>query len=216
MSRTHSTSLLLLLTGLHFSSALTPFWRSGILTKHTAALTLDKLPRTANPLLTAATPSDTKLDTNTWQPRLVRVSVVASILCAIDCTILPAMLVLVPALNLGGSSSAFLHKVSHQAAIWFVTPIGSAALAANWFQHRCNLVGVWGMAGLCLILLANLHLPHGLLPHTLEHALHAFHSVVSLTGCALLLSSQWYSNRLLRKMGKCCAHNHVHTHGHNH
>jgi hypothetical protein len=147
-------------------------------------------------------------ETKSWRSRLGRVSVVASVLCAIDCTVLPALLVLVPALNIAGVSSAGLHKITHLAAVWFVAPVGGAALTANWIAHRRNWVGAWGLSGLFLVLMANLHLPHGLLPHAVDHFVHTFHTLISLAGCALLLSSQWYSSRLHREAGKCCGHEH--------
>jgi hypothetical protein len=143
-----------------------------------------------------------------WQSRLGRVSAVASILCAVDCTVLPALLVIVPALNIAGASSAGLHEISHLVAVWFVAPVGGAALTANWFQHRRNWVGVWGLSGLLLVLFANLHLPHGFLPSPMYRMVHGFHSLISLAGCALLLSSQWYSTRLLQNAGRCCDHKH--------
>jgi len=198
---------------LQLSSALVPAGpaiRSGppVGVRMAAVAGPQKFPHRSNPhpaLLATNPPEPSK---TSWRSRLSRVSTVASILCAIDCTVLPAMLVLLPALNVGGVNSALLHKVSHLAAVWFVAPVGGAALAANFLQHRRLLVGACGACGLVLVLLANVHLPHGLLPHGAEHALHAYHTLISLTGCALLLTSQWYSARLLRQAGKCCDHDH--------
>ena len=105
-------------------------------------------------------------------------------------------------------------------ALWFVAPIGGAAVATNFLQHKRALVGAWGFAGVALVLLANVHLPHSLLgwhvPHALEHALHDNHRLINVAGCALLLSSQRYAHNLLEKMGACCGHDHGHGHGHSH
>ena len=67
-----------------------------------------------------------------------------------------------------------------------------------------------------LVLAANIHLPHSVLPHAIDHFLHAWHSTINVMGCALLLSSQRYAHTLLERMGKCCGHDHGHTHDHSH
>lgn len=143
-----------------------------------------------------------------WMQRINKVSNVASILCAIDCTVFPVLLTLMPILNLGSSGKyeVMLHAVSHKVALYFVAPVGGAAVGTNFAQHRNPLVLLWGLAGLSLVLLANVHL--AFLPHTLDHALHEWHSVINVMGCFTLLSSQWYSHRLLHKMGLDCGHSH--------
>jgi len=143
-----------------------------------------------------------------WMEKLNKISNVASILCAIDCTVFPVLLTLLPILNLGSSGKyeVLLHAVSHKVALYFVAPVGGAAVATNFLQHRNPLVLLWGMAGLSLVLLANVHL--AFLPHVVDHLLHEWHSLVNVMGCATLLSSQWYAHRLLHKMGKDCGHNH--------
>ena len=143
-----------------------------------------------------------------WVDRIGKASTIASVLCAIDCTVLPILIAALPLASLGGSAaaSAWLHKASHAAAIWFVAPVGGAALLANLLQHRKVLVGLWGLSGLSLVLFANLHLHF--LPHVIEALVHSYHSLINVAGCALLLSSQWYSHKLLHRMGKCCGHDH--------
>ena len=158
--------------------------------------------------------------------RLNRVSNFASFLCAIDCTVFPLLLTLLPLVSAASAwvnvdvASAWLHRASHAAALWFVGPVGGAAVVANVVQHRKWLVGLWGASGIALILLANIHLPHVLLgwhvPHAVEHFLHAKHTVINVVGCALLLSSQRYSHNLLEASGKCCDHGHGHSHSHSH
>eukprot|EP00965_Chrysotila_dentata_P195445 6176994-Pleurochrysis_carterae.AAC.1 len=147
--------------------------------------------------------------------KINKISTFASILCAIDCTVFPLLLALFPLLNLAGSSAAahaWLHRVSHAAALWFVAPVGGAAVLTNFLQHRRPTLAAWGISGLLCVLLANTHLH--MLPHAIEHLLHEYHSIVNVVGCALLLSSQFFSQRLLRRMGKCCGHDHSHDHAH--
>lgn len=201
-------TFLLVLSIPNLTSALVPVLRPSR-TSNSMAQIMPAAPslRNPEPALIASSTSDNN-ETRSWRSRLGRVSVVASILCVIDCTVLPALLLIVPALNIAGVSYAGLHKISHLTAVCFVAPVGGAALTANWFQHRRNWVGAWGLSGLLLVLVANLHLPHRLLPSLVYRVVHTFHSLVSLTGCALLLSSQLYSTRLLHDGGKCCGHEH--------
>uniref|UniRef100_A0A7S0Q838 MerC domain-containing protein n=1 Tax=Coccolithus braarudii TaxID=221442 RepID=A0A7S0Q838_9EUKA len=140
---------------------------------------------------------------------LLRISVFASVLCALDCTILPALLgvqaALGPTFGLGGCNGCneWLQDVSHACALWFVAPVGGGALLLNFLQHRKPLLAAWGGGGLLLIVLVNVHVQ---LPGIPVHILHSYHSPVNLLGCGLLLSSQWASHRVLRQMGKACAH----------
>ena len=157
----------------------------------------------------------------TWMQNINKASTFASILCAIDCTVFPILLALLPLVNVaGGGASVWLHHAAHAVAIWFVAPIGGAAVLSNALQHRKPLVLGWGLSGVLLVLLANVHLPHAILgwhvPHALEHFLHARHSMINIAGCGLLLSSQYYSHKILEAMGKCCGHDHGHSHDHGH
>lgn len=172
-------------------------------------------------LVAAAPSSPSPAASPTWLERLNSASRFASILCAIDCTVFPILLAVLPLINLSGAgASAWLHKAAHAVALYFVAPIGGAAVASNALQHKKLPIFAWGLSGLTLILLANIHLPHELLgwhvPHALEHFLHARHEVVNVMGCGLLLSSQWYAHKVLEKMGKCCGHEHGHGHSHSH
>ena len=150
-----------------------------------------------------------------WVDRLNKISTFASLLCAIDCTVFPILLALLPLINVAGPSAAWLHKAAHAVELYFVAPIGGAAVVSNALQHRKPLLFGWGLSGVALVLLANVHLPHSLgLPHAVEHFLHAKHSLINVMGCALLLSSQWFSHRVLEQLGKCCGHDHGHSHSH--
>ena len=142
---------------------------------------------------------------------LNKVSNFASVLCAIDCTVFPVLLAALPLLNIaGGGASEWLHQAAHAVPLYFVAPVGGAAVLSNALQHRRGLVGLCGASGILLVLLANVHLPHSLgIPHGIEHFLHARHSAINVAGCALLLSSQWFSHHILESMGKCCGHSHA-------
>ena len=146
---------------------------------------------------TASTIDDDAAPPLKWMDRLNKMSTFASVLCAIDCTVFPVLLAILPLINVAGPSGAWLHKAAHAVALYFVAPIGGAAVLSNAAQHRRPLVLGWGLSGVALVLLANVHLPHALehlLPAAVGHFLHARHSLINVMGCVLLLSSQWYSH----------------------
>ena len=71
---------------------------------------------------------------NLFLQRIRSISNFASILCALDCTILPAITVGLPLLNLmefKAEQMAFLHHLGHQVALWFVVPVRTIFLM--WF-----------------------------------------------------------------------------------
>lgn len=149
--------------------------------------------------------------------RLNKVSDVASILCAIDCTVFPLLLTVLPlvsAVSTAGAT-AWLHEASHACALYFVGPVGGLAVITNWIQHKRPLVGLWGVTGITAIILANMHLPHVLLGvniHAFAHALHEWHTPINVMGCILLLSSQRYARTLVH-CGNC-GHDHGNDHKH--
>ena len=208
-----STLLLLLLTSGPTAALRLPLPRS-----------LQRAPSTTSveqpPLFMQAAAEPTPEQQPAWVARINKISTFASILCAIDCTVFPVLLALLPIINIaGGGASVWLHNAAHAVALYFVAPVGGAAVVSNALQHRKPLVLGWGSLGVSLVLLANVHLPHSLealVPNfeAIESWLHARHSMVNVFGCGLLLSSQWYSHRLLEQMGKCCGHEHGHSHDH--
>lgn len=195
---------------------------SGVaLQMNVAATSLEELPPQDGPpgsSLVAAADAETS---KTWVQRLNRISNFASILCAIDCTVFPVLLALLPLAGFAPAGlSEWIHKAAHAVALWFVAPVGGGAVLSNWFQHKKPLVGLWGLSGVALVLLANIHLPHAIMgwhvPHALEHALHDNHRLINVAGCALLLSSQHYAHNLLERMGLCCGHDHGRSHSQSH
>ena len=171
--------------------------------------------------MVAAAPMTAPAAQPEWLGKVNKVSTFASILCAIDCTVFPILLALLPLAGFAPAGLAeVIHRAAHAVAIWFVAPVGGSAVLSNWLQHKDWRVGLWGACGVALVLLANVHLPHVILgwhvPHTLGHALHDNHRAVNVFGCVLLLSSQRYAHNLLEKMGKCCGHNHDAGHDHSH
>jgi MerC mercury resistance protein len=159
--------------------------------------------------------------TTTWKDRLRQLSNVASILCAIDCTVLPRLTVLLPLGGVAAISTPWLHTLSHQVALYFVVPVGllttgmNAASQSGATTTRRNggwvLATAMGLLGVVLVGLANAS-DHaalfGWLPLAWRHAAHHgwTHRLVNVAGCALLWSSNYWSRR--QCASSTCTHDH--------
>lgn len=159
--------------------------------------------------------------------KLRQVSNFASILCVIDCTVLPIVTIILPLLgimNLAPAQLEFLHELGHGIALFFVLPVGSLTSALNYMSHKKSWITSLGVLGLTLIALANSHL-HALpfvgdfeLLHSIQHG--ALHRVVNLLGCSFLLGSNYLSQKqgcAHHDHGPGCSHDHTHCdHDHDH
>lgn len=132
-------------------------------------------------------------------------TMVASILCAIDCTVFPILLTILPAAELFGGVD--LHAISHSVALYVVMPIGSLTTLSNYLLHRDARFAVMSTVGLSLILASNAEGLEHLVP--LIRQLHMHESrVYNTVGCGLLIGSSWLSHRV--------GGGHEHDHGHHH
>ena len=152
----------------------------------------------------------------TWKDRLLKVSNIASILCVIDCTVLPIVTIALPLLGLAAFTPAqmeWLHHFGHQVALYFVIPVGGTAAALNYSSHKQWKLSAPAALGLLLVYLAN---GNGgpllsMLPHDVAHSLHCgtvLHRATNVVGCALLLGSNYKSHQATHAHGDCCHHDH--------
>jgi hypothetical protein len=157
--------------------------------------------------------------------KLRQISNVASILCVIDCTVLPIVTIVFPLLgifDLGPEKLAFLHQLGHSIALFFVLPVGSLTSILNFMSHKKARITSLAVVGLTMIGLANSHIHHLHLPgfllfggtveailHTIQHG--ALHGTVNIMGCSLLLGSNYLS-----KQQGCAHHDHDHGDGGSH
>eukprot|EP00581_Thalassiosira_minuscula_P012925 CAMPEP_0183720954 /NCGR_PEP_ID=MMETSP0737-20130205/13429_1 /TAXON_ID=385413 /ORGANISM="Thalassiosira miniscula, Strain CCMP1093" /LENGTH=474 /DNA_ID=CAMNT_0025950911 /DNA_START=62 /DNA_END=1486 /DNA_ORIENTATION=- len=117
----------------------------------------------------------------TWKERLVDVSNLASLLCVLDCTLLPFVSIAIPALSWGmelvtGTSavasttapwlSSFLSAlpaISHGIALYFVIPVGLLTTLVNYFfGHKEVRFSLTSLLGVALIYVANSHVGVGI------------------------------------------------------
>mmetsp|Transcript_17550 Transcript_17550/g.26259 ORF Transcript_17550/g.26259 Transcript_17550/m.26259 type:complete len:247 (+) Transcript_17550:101-841(+) len=150
--------------------------------------------------------------------KLAKISNIASLLCVVDCTVLPIVTVIFPLIGLGASPAQahWLHELGHSVALFFVLPVGGLAATMNYLSSKSMPLFSIATAGLSLIYAANGGHSAPLLsslPHDLACKLHCgtvLHRSVNIIGCALLLSSNYFAHRL------SCNHDHDHGHDHGH
>ena len=69
--------------------------------------------------------SDKRPDSlSSWKKILLKISNITSLLCVIDCTVLPLVTLFLPLIGLGVSpdQGKWLHELGHQVALCFVLP----------------------------------------------------------------------------------------------
>ena len=115
-------------------------------------------------------------NTGSWKERLLDVSNFASLLCVLDCTLLPLVSIAIPAiswgvgfiLGSGGAVSAatmppalsaflaYLPALSHGIALYFVIPVGLLTTIINYFfGHKEVKFSMAALFGVALIYVAN-------------------------------------------------------------
>ena len=166
---------------------------------------------------TKATVGSSENSQISFREHLLKLSNIASLLCAVDCTVLPIITVVLPFLWLGTSSATAerLHELGHSLAIYFVLPVGGLASTMNYLNHNKKSLLALSLIGLSCVYAANGHggpiLSRS--PHSLAHSLHCgtiLHRVTNIMGCAFLLSS----NHLGRKISGCGSKDCGMDHGH--
>ena len=169
----------------------------------------------AMPEATIPTPTE-KVEEAAPFAKLQKISNFASILCVLDCTILPIVTVFFPLLgivNIGAERLELLHELGHSIAMFFVLPVGGLTSILNYISHKRKWITSLGAIGLTMIALANSHFFSHLpvvgeleIIHQIHHN-HVLHRFVNILGCAFLLGS----NYLSQKQG-CAHHDHNHSH----
>ena len=117
-----------------------------------------------------------KIESTSWKDRLIDVSNLASLLCVLDCTLLPFVSIAIPALSWGvgiitGSAAitssnpimaslssfmTYLPAISHGIALYFVLPVGLLTSIVNYFfGHKEIRFSLLSIVGIALIYAAN-------------------------------------------------------------
>ena len=126
-----------------------------------------------------------------WKARLQTISNFASLLCVLDCTLLPIITILFPLLNMAIPLES-LHQLGHAIAMYFVLPVGALTTAFNFGTHRRIRLVSFSIMGLILIAMANSHSIH---VHWLHHGWG--HRLTNVVGSATLLTCNHLSRQLV-------------------
>eukprot|EP00922_Rhytidocystis_sp_ex-Travisia-forbesii_P027318 GHVS01040039.1.p1 GENE.GHVS01040039.1~~GHVS01040039.1.p1 ORF type:complete len:261 (+),score=31.69 GHVS01040039.1:131-913(+) len=141
-------------------------------------------------------------------------STLASVLCAIDCTVLPALMTVVPLLGWASPHSMHsLHHFSHWAAIYVMVPLALLAIISNFLRLRSVVLSLWGLFGAALVFVAHQHDILLLLPpqhHSFASFAQSWHTAISLFGAANIILSNYISHQRLHQSHSCCSHNQHH------
>lgn len=132
-----------------------------------------------------------------WKAVLRTISNVASLLCVIDCTLLPIVTILFPLLNMALPLES-LHHFGHAMAMFFVLPVGTLTTAFNFSSHRRIQLLTMSIMGLIMIGLAN---SHAVPFHWIHHGWG--HRIINVAGCTALLTSNYRSHQLVHKNCDC-------------
>ena len=197
-----------------------PFLNSPLFASSTGAASAD----TNSNKINGAVVSDE--GNNKLMEKLRQVSNIASLLCVLDCTLLPIITVILPllgVLNLGPSQMEFLHVLGHKLALYFVLPVGGLTGLINYLSHKKSWIASMTILGLILVGLANSHIHH--LPllghveflHLIQHG--PLHRVTNIVGCGFLLGSNYLSQQQGcafhdHSADDNCDHSHDHSHSH--
>ena len=123
-------------------------------------------------------------------PLLDRVAISASGICAIHCLCLPLILSILPALG----ATFFGQEAFHVVLLWLVIPLSVVALTMGCRKHKNWVVGVLGLVGLALLIVAAVF-GHDFLGETGER-------FATLAG-ALFIGVGHYRNYTLCRRAEC-------------
>ena len=126
-----------------------------------------------------------------WKAAVQSISNFASLLCVLDCTLLPIITLLFPLLNMAIPLES-LHQLGHSIAIYFVLPVGALTAFLNFGSHRRVRLASFSVLGLILIAVAN---SHAIPVHWLHHGWG--HKLTNVVGCVTLLTSNYMSRQLV-------------------
>lgn len=142
--------------------------------------------------------------------RLNKISTALSILCVVDCTLIPLMLFLLSVFNIFDDKVDILHDVTEIISLYIMVPISSLCIIFNFYQLRNFFLLSWGILGVTLFTIAHGH--YTCFGESINLVLHEFHIIISLFSIFLILSNNYVSQRLLKKrnLHYCCLSKHRH------
>ena len=121
------------------------------------------------------------------QPLIDKISISASLICAIHCAVLPILLAVSPALSfLPNNDHAF-----HEALVYLIVPLGLSAAFLGCRKHKDNKVLFGILSGLAILLFATF-LGHDFVGEAGE-------KLLTVAATIILALSHWRNYKLCRK-----------------
>ncbi|ETW53402.1 hypothetical protein PFUGPA_04417 [Plasmodium falciparum Palo Alto/Uganda] len=135
---------------------------------------------------------------------LNRISSIASIICLLDCIIIPIVMFTLSVFNIFNSKLAHLHEISDILALYIMTPICSLCILFNFIQLNNVLLLTWGIFSVILFVISHGHFNIGPKCNELLEKYHVFISILSII---LLLSNNYTSQKMIKKrnLDHCCS-----------
>jgi len=136
-----------------------------------------------------------KQDEHEWKRTVSKISTAASVLCAIECALQPVVLTALPLMGaLDARAIGSFHNAGKMLAQYVVLPVGGAAVAFNYMEHRRLSISGLGVFGLGLIWGAHRSRPIGFFGSTITNLFRANHNLLSILGATALVSSNYMSH----------------------
>ena len=117
-----------------------------------------------------------------------KLAIFLSSLCVLHCVLTPILIIAIPAV---GSMVAVSHDTFHDVLLYFVVPVGLAALGAGFIHHRNVRVLLVGLCGLILLAIA------ALAGH--DNLSEAGETVLTILASCLIVVAHVFNLRLRRK-----------------
>jgi len=134
-------------------------------------------------------------DEHQWKRTLNKISTTASVLCAIECALQPVILTALPLMGaLDARAIGSFHNAGKLLASYVVLPVGGAAVAFNFMEHRRVAISGLGVFGLGLIWGAHRSRPIGVFGSRFANIFRVNHNLVSILGATALVSSNYMSH----------------------
>ncbi|CRG93007.1 conserved Plasmodium protein, unknown function [Plasmodium gallinaceum] len=134
---------------------------------------------------------------------LNRISSIASIICLIDCTLIPILMFTLSIFNIVDYEIVYFNHLSDILALFVMAPICSLCIIFNYYQLKNVLLLLWGVFGIILFTISHGHFS---INEKINIFLQKFHIIISLFSILILLSNNYVSQKILKKnnLDNCC------------
>ncbi|EUD68362.1 hypothetical protein C922_01382 [Plasmodium inui San Antonio 1] len=154
---------------------------------------------------------------------LNKLSSIASIICLIDCTLIPLITVLISIFSVvhdseNGEAEAGTHNHSHHhgwqetVALYLMTPIISFTTIYNFIQLKNFSLFIFTLVGITMFVLSHAHIEFR--DQNITNRLKQAHIPMSILAAIILISTNYIAHQLLKSknLDPCCTHKKITNH----